>query len=85
MNITPTMDNLRVSLRGPEGLVQWRPLAKDAAEVRDRGLQSADQHVAVGETFDFEYRAGSPGVLRLEALSPNDNRRAVQTLLFAAP
>ncbi|MEZ5399446.1 MAG: multicopper oxidase domain-containing protein [Bryobacteraceae bacterium] len=83
MNITPTMDNLRVSLRGPEGLVQWRPLAKDASDLPDRESRTADQHIAVGETFDFEYRAGSPGELRLEAWSPNDNRRAVQTLRFA--
>ena len=51
--------------------------------MRDGGPQRAEQHVAVGETFDFEYRAAGPGELRLEALSPNDGRRAVQALVFA--
>lgn len=87
MNITPSMDNLRVGLRSVAdgGFVEWRRVAKDAAEVRDSGPQRAEQHVAVGETFDFEYRADTPRELRLEALSPNDGRRAVQTLVFAAP
>ena len=59
-------------------------MAKDAAEVREGKMQRAEQHVAVGETFDFEYRAVVPGEMRLEALSPNDNRRSVQTILFGA-
>lgn len=85
MNITPTMDNMRVSLRGAGGLVHWRVLAKDAAAVkRDGGLQPAEQHIAVGETFDFEYRAAAGGEeLRLEGWNPGDHRRAVQTLIFA--
>lgn len=86
MNITPSMDNLRVGLRtaADGGFVEWRPVAKDAAEVREGKMQRAEQHVAVGETFDFEYRAVVPGEMRLEALSPNDNRRSVQTILFGA-
>jgi FtsP/CotA-like multicopper oxidase with cupredoxin domain len=83
MNITPTMDNMRVSLRGPRGSVEWRLLAKDASEVKSAGLQKADQHIAVGETFDFEYRAAGAEELRLEGWNPGDNRRAVQTLIFA--
>jgi FtsP/CotA-like multicopper oxidase with cupredoxin domain len=82
MNITPTMDNMRISLRGPSGPVRWRLIAKDAAEVKNENLQPADQHIAVGETFDFEYRAGDAEELRLEGWSPGDNRRAVQTLIF---
>lgn len=46
-----------------------------AAETKGRAPRKADQHIAVGETFDFEE-------LRLEGWSPGDNRRAVQTLIF---
>ena len=45
-------------------------------------MRMADQEIAVGETFDFEYRATAPGELTLEGWNPNDNRRAVQTLIF---
>jgi hypothetical protein len=38
--------------------------------------------IAVGETYDFEYRAEAAGELTLVGLSPGDNRRAVQTLIF---
>jgi len=39
--------------------------------------------IAVGETFDFEYRADGPEELMLVGLNPGDNRRAVQTLIFS--
>jgi len=83
MNITPTMDNLRVSLRKQDIPVQWRAIAKDAADLRDKKLVPADQMIAVGETFDFEYRAETAGELMLVGLNPGDNRRAVQTLVFS--
>jgi hypothetical protein len=41
--------------------------------------------IAVGETFDFEYKATSPQELTLEGINPGDNRRAVQTLIFSDP
>jgi manganese oxidase len=84
-NITPSVNNLQVSLRSTGSPVDWRIVAKDAASVHSVKMQPADQLIAVGETFDFEYRAGAPGQLTLEALSPNDNRRAVQTLIFTNP
>ncbi|HVW87267.1 MAG TPA: hypothetical protein VHB50_21420, partial [Bryobacteraceae bacterium] len=85
INITPSVDNLRVSLRSAGSPVQWRLVAKDAADVKNSPLERADQMVAVGETYDFEYRAESPQELTLRGLSPNDNRRAVQTLVFEDP
>lgn len=84
MNITPTMDDLRIALRNTDGLVQWLPIAKDAAAVHHAELQDAEQHIAVGETFDFEYRADSEQELQLEGRQPGSNRRAVQTLIFEA-
>lgn len=82
MNITPVGDTLHVGLMGPSGLVQWRPLAKDAAETASHDLREADQHVAVGETFDFEYRATKSEELRLEAWFPGGNPLIVQTMIF---
>jgi hypothetical protein len=46
-------------------------------------MRDADQMVAVGETYDFEYRAAGPEELTLTGISPGDNRRAVQTLVFS--
>jgi len=83
MNITPSVDNLRVSLRKAGTPVQWRLLAKDASNVKGTPMRDADQMVAVGETYDFEYRAAEPGELTLTGISPGDNRRAVQTLVFS--
>lgn len=85
INITPTMDNLRVSLRSAGTPVQWRLIAKDASNLKPPPIQRADQMVAVGETYDFEYQAQSPQELTLTGLSPNDNRAAVQTLIFSNP
>jgi FtsP/CotA-like multicopper oxidase with cupredoxin domain len=83
INITPSVDNLRVSLRNAGGPVEWRLIAKDASNVKGSPVRPADQAIAVGETFDFEYRAPSAQELMLVGLSPGDNRRAVQTLIFS--
>jgi FtsP/CotA-like multicopper oxidase with cupredoxin domain len=85
MNITPSVDDMRIALRDDKGLVQWRPLAKDAAKIHNGKLQEAEQHIAVGETFDFEYRATRPSELMLEGRQPGSRRRAVQTLIFTEP
>lgn len=82
MNITPTGDNLQVGLFGSNGPVRWRMTAKDAAEPKREGLHEAVQHVAVGETFDFEYQSTGGEELRLEAWLPGNYRRVVQTLIF---
>ncbi len=84
-NITPAVNNLQVSLRNAGSRVEWRTVAKDAADVFDPMLQQADQMIAIGETYDFAYRATSPEELMLEGLSPNNGRRVVQTLIFSDP
>jgi hypothetical protein len=83
MNITPALDNLRVSLRSEGAPVEWRLIAKDASNVKGSPMRKADQMIAIGETYDFAYRADSPQELLLTGLSPNDHRRAVQTLIFS--
>ena len=85
INITPSVNNLRVSLRSAGSPVQWRFVAKDAVDLPGASMKLADQMIAVGETFDFEYKATSPQELTLEGINPGDNRRAVQTLIFSDP
>ncbi len=85
VNITPSVDNLRVSLKDAGVPVQWRLIAKDASAAPAGTMKTADQLIAVSETYDFEYTATSPGQLTLEGLNPGDNRRAVQTLIFTKP
>jgi manganese oxidase len=60
----------------PDSLVvQWRPVAKDGADLPEsaRALRRAQQVVSMGETYDFEYTATSPGPMRIEirAAGPN--------------
>ena len=85
VNITPSVNDLKVALKSNAQPVQWKLIAKDAANVTAKGPQSAEQTIAVGETFDFEFRATSPQTLTLEGWSPGDNRRAIQTWVFSAP
>lgn len=85
INITPSVNNLRVSLQDANGPVQWRLIAKDAADVKAKPTMRADQLIAVGETYDFEFRAASAQELTLVGLAPNNGRRAVQTIVFAEP
>ena len=87
MNITPSVANLRVSLRQAGVPVEWRAVAKDAVDLpaSEATLRPADLQVSVGETYDFEFDATDPVELTLEGLQPNDTRRAVQTLVFSHP
>jgi FtsP/CotA-like multicopper oxidase with cupredoxin domain len=87
INITPSVNNLRVSLKRAGTPVQWRIIAKDAVDrpVASAKMRLADQLVAVSETYDVEYEASAPQELTLEGLSPNDMRRAMQTIVFTDP
>lgn len=56
INITPD-DILAVSLRAVDRPVTWRPITKDGAPVSSEVEVPANQRIAVGETYDFEYEA----------------------------
>lgn len=58
-----SLSNLRDTM-----LMQWRPLAKDGADLpeQDRTRRSAQQIVSIGETYDFEFQPLVRGELRLE-------------------
>ncbi len=84
MNVTPSVANLRVSLRQASIPVEWRAVAKDAVDLpaSQATMRRADLQISVGETYDFEFEATAPGELTLEGVQPNDKRRVVQTLMF---
>ena len=63
--------NLRDTL-----LAQWRPLAKDGADLpeRERTPRPAQQLVSIGETYDVEFEPRERGELRLEVRPPSAGR-----------
>ena len=67
INITPD-DIFTVSLQSAEGPVLWTPIAKDGAAVpgADSTPVPARQSIAVGETYDCEYRAEGRRTVWLE-------------------
>lgn len=69
IDISPN-DTAMVSLRSETGTVQWRAISKDGAALPplQATLRPATQRIAVGETYDFEYRPMAAGDLRLEVL-----------------
>jgi FtsP/CotA-like multicopper oxidase with cupredoxin domain len=77
IGITPNNPGV-VSLLGPAGLVKWRAVAKDGADLpsAQSAMQEARQVVWTGETYDFEYEAGEVGSLQLEVENtPTANAR----------
>jgi len=56
------------SLKGPKGLVQWRAVAKDGADLpaSQAVMQDSQQSLWSGETYDFEFEPQEPGSLLLE-------------------
>ena len=56
------------SLIGPAGLMRWRAVAKDGADLpaSQAVMQDSQQALWEGETYDFEYEPQEPGSLRLE-------------------
>lgn len=82
INISATLDNLRVSLLSDGKPVKWRLAAKDAVDSKETTSRIAEQTIGISETYDFEFSAARPQELTLVGLSPNDNRRVTQTLIF---
>ena len=59
---------VRIALMRGDSTVRWRALAKDGAELpaHRRTTRLASLVAGPGETMDFEYQPGEPGVMRLE-------------------
>jgi len=68
INITDNSADLRVRLLNHGVPVQWKVIAKDGASLPPSQLKftGADLGITVGETYDVEYRADSPGIADLE-------------------
>jgi hypothetical protein len=56
------------SLLGPVGLLQWRAIAKDGADLppAQAVMQEARQSALAGEVYDFEYQPTVAGTLQLQ-------------------
>jgi hypothetical protein len=77
--LTARPDSSLMNLRDTM-LVQWRPLAKDGADLpeRDRTLRPAQQAVSIGETYDMEFQPLARGELRIEVRPPSAGRLFVR-------
>ena len=66
-----------VSLADAAGLVRWRAIAKDGADLppRQRSMQSARIPMGPGETADFVYTPSAPGDLFLDVSTQTDGWR----------
>jgi FtsP/CotA-like multicopper oxidase with cupredoxin domain len=64
---------LRFALAADSGLVTWRPVAKDGADLppAQAAPGPAALFLAVGETADAEFQPPGPGTYRLTATAPN--------------
>jgi FtsP/CotA-like multicopper oxidase with cupredoxin domain len=66
-----------VSLADAAGLLRWRAIAKDGADLppRQRSVQSARIPMGPGETADFVYTPSAPGDLFLDVSTQTDGWR----------
>ena len=67
--MVPDNPPIDVSLQAAGAPVKWRPVAKDGADLPpgQRAICAAQQTLAVGETYDFEFRPEAAGQLTLQA------------------
>ncbi|HXI34187.1 MAG TPA: multicopper oxidase domain-containing protein [Gemmatimonadales bacterium] len=71
--IIPAAGDAEMQLTDDSGLVTWRALAKDGRDLpeRSRTVRAARQYMAVGETYDYELPARTPGLLHVQiAIGP---------------
>ena len=69
INITKGRPGMRLELLGPSGVVAWRVIAKDGAELpaARQAVGPARLPISIGETVDVELKPGELRELRLEA------------------
>jgi len=72
MNIVPENPPVNFSLKVRGNLAMWRPIAKDGADLptAQRELCPAQFTIAVGETYDFEFRSDGAGEVAIEVVRP---------------
>ncbi len=82
INMAPNLPaNFR--LGSQEHPATWRAIAKDGATVPARlaGESNAVLHIASGETYDFEFRAESPGEVPLEIVNVVSHAKLVSKIV----
>jgi hypothetical protein len=69
INITSSDDAVNFSLLDHGAPVFWTPIAKDGADLSPYFQKSSEAKLrfGAGETYDFEFVPGKPGVLQLQA------------------
>jgi manganese oxidase len=85
INISTNNQGMQVSLRTPSGLVDWRVIAKDGADLPSNAVRmsKAQLTIAVGETYDVEFSTATPQDLLLDLLRPATKMHTIQTLAFS--
>src|SRR5262249_8873813 len=85
INISTNNQGMQVSLRDAHGLVEWRIVAKDGADLPLGAVQTSNAQltITVGETYDVEFSSATPQDLLLDLLLPAQKIHTSQTLSFA--
>jgi FtsP/CotA-like multicopper oxidase with cupredoxin domain len=85
INISTNNQGMQVSLRDGNGLMEWRVIAKDGADLPPAAVHSSQAQltVSVGETYDVEFSTAMPQDLLLDLLLPAQKIHTTQTLAFA--
>jgi FtsP/CotA-like multicopper oxidase with cupredoxin domain len=83
INISTSNQGMQISLRGPNGPVEWLNIAKDGIDLTPHPSR-AQLTVTVGETFDVEFSSATPQDLLLDLLLPAQKIHTTQTLAFMA-
>ncbi len=84
INISTNNQGMQVSLRDPNGPVDWRIIAKDGSDLPASlvRLSKAQLTITVGETYDVEFSTSAPEELLLDLFLPGQKIHTSQTLLF---
>ena len=87
INISTNNQGMQVSLRNANGLVDWRVIAKDGADLPASAQQmsKAQTTITVGETYDIEFSTASSQDLLLDLFLPGQKIHTSQTLAFTPP
>jgi FtsP/CotA-like multicopper oxidase with cupredoxin domain len=86
INIMDNVVDLRVRLVSNDALLQWKVVGKDGAALSPSQIKMspAELPITVGETYDVEYQAASPGQARLEIWDPGFPSREVLPIVFSS-
>jgi FtsP/CotA-like multicopper oxidase with cupredoxin domain len=84
INISTNNQGMQVSLRNPDGPVDWRIIAKDGADLPPEAVRpsKAQLPITVGETYDVEFSAAAAQDVVLDLFLPAQKIHSTQTLSF---